>query len=289
MNDQRKYSQVQEFLDFYLKGIFMGMADIVPGVSGGTIALIVGIYERLIFGFKNIKFRWIWYLLSGKLLSAKHNIKQIDFSLFIPLGLGIATAFLVFSEVITFFIKEFQSNTYSFFLGLILASSYFIYIHIEKIDFKSLIAFLIGAIAAYYFVAMQSIQTNHTLPIIFLSAFLAICAMILPGISGAFLLLVLGQYSYLLEALHSFNLKIIFAFIAGAALGFISFSKVVAWFLKKFKSLTMSFLLGLMIGALRLPYLNIVENDYSKTISIIFALLGFFLVFGIEKLGIRSQ
>ena len=283
------YTRTQEFFDIYLKGLFMGMADIVPGISGGTIALIVGIYERLIFGIRNIKFKWIWYFLRGKQERARRDFATIDFALFVPLVLGIATAFLIFSEVISFFLNEFSSYTYAFFFGLVLASAYFVSKYIDHFSLLGVMSFVVGVVGAYIFVGLPAIQTNHSLPTIFISAVLAICAMILPGISGAFLLVVLGQYGYLLQALLNFDFVVIFAFLSGALIGLLSFARVVAWFLRHYKSLTMSFLLGMMLGALRSPYLHIVGNEFSLTLAIIFGIIGFIFVFVIEKAGNRTQ
>ncbi len=274
---------IETFLIF-LRGLFMGTADVIPGVSGGTIALITGIYERLIHAISRIDFRFILYLFEGDFKRFKQNaLEEIDYELFIPLFLGIGLAILTMSKVISFLLTNYPAVTFAFFFGLILSSAIFVYNHVDELNIKNFASLVIGFIFAIIFVGLNPIQANHTLPIIFLSGAIAICAMILPGISGAFVLLLLNQYEYMINALNNLQLVEIITFMIGALVGILSFSRVLDYLLTHHKSITMAFLVGLMIGTLRLPYERIVVSMESPVSIIIAAVIGFAIVFILEK------
>ena len=255
----------KESFIIFLKGLCMGTADIIPGVSGGTIALITGIYERLVFGIKRINF----------------NLKKsVDWEFFVPLVLGISCAFLALSRIIKLCLTDFTGLTYAFFFGLILASAGVIYKKVGKLNSKDLLFLGVGFMFAFSFVGLKTLETEHTLLVIFFSGMMAICAMILPGISGAFILLFLNQYEYLLGALNNLVLVEIFTFITGAFLGILAFSRILSYLLKNYETHTFSFLVGLMLGSLRLPLQKILA-DVSPW-ALIPALLGVILVFILE-------
>ena len=281
-----------EFLDFiliFLRGLFMGTADIIPGVSGGTIAFITGIYERLVHGIGKINFSFVKPLFKGDFSEFKTKLlEEIDFQLFIPLFSGIAVAMLLLSKVMGFLLEYFTAYTFAFFLGLILASSYILYSQLVKVSPKIIIVLIIGFILAFIFVGLNPIATNHTLPIIFFSGMVAICAMILPGISGAFILVLLGQYKYMLNALNTLNLVEIITFCSGALIGLLGFSKLLDYLLKHYREFTLASLIGVMLGTLKVPYDEIVANiDLSNFVSIILCLIliiiGFLIIFVMEK------
>jgi putative membrane protein len=290
---------IKESFFIFIRGFLMGCADSIPGISGGTIALIVGIYNRLVHGIGKIKFGFVKPLLKGNFPEFKEKlIDEIDFQLFIPLLTGIALALISLSKLITYLMDKYPVYTFSFFLGLILASSYILYTSIFKVSLKIAIVSIIGFIFAYIFVGLNPISANHSLIVIFFSGVIAICAMILPGISGAFLLLLLGQYEYMLNALHTFNLPEIITFCVGALIGILSFSKFLDYLLKHHKEITMGFLIGLMIGTLRLPLdkildglnisiangLNISQiSIFPSILAIIMVLIGFIIIFIMEK------
>lgn len=276
---------IKELFLIFIRGILMGSSDIVPGVSGGTIALITGIYERLVKGISNINFTFIKPLIKGDFKSFKERLLyEIDFELFIPLILGIAIAFLSLAKLITYLINYHTAYTFAFFLGLILASAYILYTKLEELNIKIIIVTIIGIILTYIFVGLNPIAANHSLPIIFLSGLIGVCAMILPGISGSFLLLLLGQYQYLLNALNTHSLSDIVVFIIGALIGILGFSKVLNYLLENYESITMAFLIGIMIGSLRLPIINI-QNTLTGSwiICLIIVIIGFGIIIGIEK------
>ncbi len=222
----------------FLKGLFMGMADIIPGVSGGTIALITGIYEELIFKISNIRPR----------------LRSVDFKFFIPLLLGIGIAFLTLARVMNILLIDFTGPTYAFFFGLILASAIFVYRTVERFPIHNLFYVIIGFIFAFLIAGLPVLQATHTLPIIFGSGIIAIVAMILPGISGSFILLLLGQYEFMISVINELRFTEIGVFIIGALIGLLGFSHVLKRLLKRYEAQTMAFLIGLMLGALRLPF-----------------------------------
>lgn len=262
----------------------MGTVDVIPGVSGGTIALITGIYERLVHAISRIDFKFLLYLVEGKFGKFKENaIKEIDFGLFIPLFLGIGIAILTMCRVISYLLANYPAMTYAFFFGLILASALFVYKHVDGLNVKNIAFLLLGFVFAIIFVGLNPIQATHTLPVIFLSGVVAICAMILPGISGAFILLLLNQYEYMINVLNNMQWVEIIVFCSGALIGILSFSRALDYLLIHHKSITMSFLVGLMIGTLRLPYENAVATMDSVIPVVVVAIIGFIVVLVLEK------
>ncbi len=278
---------IKEAFLIFIRGILMGSADIVPGVSGGTIALITGIYAHLVEAISNIKFGFVKPLFKGDLKGFKQQfLNEIDFKFFIPLILGIGVAFLTLAKVVTYCMDVHTALTYSFFLGLIIASAVILFKKIDKINFKHLLCALIGCILTYIFVSLNPIAANHSLLVIFISGMIAICAMILPGISGSFLLLLLGQYKYMLNALHQLHFSEIIVFVIGAIIGILGFSKILNYLLKNYEELTMAFLIGVMLGSLKVPAVEIV-NSVSMNISgllpcLIVAIIAFALIFILE-------
>lgn len=265
----------------------MGLADIVPGVSGGTIALITGIYGRLISAITSIDPKSALYLGQGNFRKFKEKLKEIDFQFLFPLIIGIGLAFLAASRVILVGLNQFPAFTYSFFFGLILASAFLIYKRIGKKDHFSTFAIGgLGFLSAFLIVGQESANLSHSFPIIFLAGFIAICAMILPGISGSFMLLLIGQYEFMLSALHGFpsTYSVLIVFLTGAVISILSFSRVLSYLLENYRVYTLSFLAGLMLGALRLPFSKVhfelysVSNPPSLLVSILFGIIGVFLV-----------
>ena len=265
----------------------MGSADIVPGVSGGTIALITGIYGHLIEAISRIKFAFIKPLLKGDFKGFINGIfEEIEFKFFIPLVLGIGIAFLTLAKVVTYCMEVHTALTFSFFLGLIIASAVILFKKLNEVNLKNFLFAVIGAVLTFIFVSLNPIAANHSLLVIFLSGMIAICAMILPGISGSFLLLLLGQYKYMLEALHQLRLTEIIVFVVGALIGILGFSKILNYLLKNHEKVTMAFLIGVMIGSLKVPSVEI-ANATGLSFSglfpcLIVAIIGFALIIILE-------
>ncbi|MBT4538915.1 DUF368 domain-containing protein [Candidatus Woesearchaeota archaeon] len=273
--------QIKEPLLLFLKGIFMGIADLIPGVSGGTIAFITNIYQKLIHSIKEVIASIPLFLK----LQWKPAFKKINFSFLVPLFLGIIIAFLTLSKVITILLTQFSGETFAFFFGLILASGIYLYTHIKKVKFEHFIVFIIGLTISYSISGLGAISATPPLWFIFIGGVIAISALLLPGISGSFILLLMGQYQYILTAIHELNLKVIITFAAGALVGLTLFTKVVDYLLKKWKALTLAFLIGIMLGSLRIPWAKMIDSQTSVGVLIVLGIFGFALVFLLERLG----
>ena len=278
---------IREAFFIFIRGVLMGSADIVPGVSGGTIALITGIYAHLVEAISKIKFAFLKPLFKGDFKGFWNQmLDEIDFKFFIPLVLGIGIAFLTLAKVVTYCMDVHTALTYSFFLGLIIASAVILFRKLNEINIKNIIFAVIGAILTFIFVSMNPIAANHSLIVIFISGMIAICAMILPGISGSFLLLLLGQYKYMLNALHQLHFTDIIVFVIGALIGILGFSRILNYLLKNHEKITMAFLIGVMLGSLRVPAVEI-ANSVSVNFSgllpcIIVAVIAFALIIVLE-------
>lgn len=271
---------IRDMIGLFLRGFLMGMCDIMPGISGGTIALITGIYDRLISAISNIRFRCVKPLIHGDMKEFKLKLfEDIDFEFFIPLGLGIAIAMLIMAGIIDFLLSDYAGFTYSFFGGLILASIYILYKQLDAFKAKAIIVTLVFAVVSYAFIGLNPMHASHSLPILFISGFIAICAMLLPGVSGSSLLLLLDQYEYMINALHSFALADIIIFIIGAILGFMVMSRVIKYLLKNHKVATVAALIGIMLGSMRIPFEKIVEVPTSSLpLCVVFLVIGMAIV-----------
>lgn len=267
----------------------MGFADVIPGVSGGTIALITGIYQRLIYGLSTIDFSFIHSFFRGKFREGFSTVKKIDFNLFVPLGLGISISILFFSRIIKYLLENHSGITFAFFFGLILASAIFLFKKVGKLNFEKVTFAILGLLVAYVIAGATALQVGHSLPIIFLAGIIAICAMLLPGISGAFILLLLGQYQYMITALHNYSINTILAFITGAVTGLISFSKLINYLLRNLKQFTFVFLVGLMVGSLRLPLQEMISDNQPTWILVVTGAVGFLIVFVLEEVFAKQK
>jgi len=257
----------KEMAILFIKGLSMGIADIIPGVSGGTIALITGIYERFILAIKSIR--------------PTRKIKTIDLGFLLPLAFGISMAFLAMSRLMEYLLTSQGAFVYSFFFGLILASAGFIYKQTGGLNLRYLVSGAVGFIFSFLLIGLGTLEASHSLPVLFGSGLIAICAMMLPGISGAFILLMLGQYEYMLSALNALSYAEIAVFLAGGFVGLVTFSRVIAHLLKKYEKMTLIFLTGLMLGGLRLPYNKMAGG--SIPLMAIFLVLGVVIVIVLEK------
>ncbi len=266
----------------FLKGFLMGICDIIPGVSGGTIAFITGIYIRLINAIKNISFRLFADFFKYK--KFKIIAKRLDLGFLVILALGIGSAFLMGSMVITYLLDRYFAFTISFFIGLILASSKSIYDHIEKHNMRNISFGFIGLIFGLSLLFLVPANFTPNLLIVFLGGFFAISAMFLPGISGAFILLIMGLYEFMLDVLHNIldNIKYFITFIFGALLGMVTISRLISFLFKKDKCKTLYFLLGLVIGTLSIPLKKVYK------LSMFWSISDMFFVFIFLMLGILS-
>lgn len=267
---------MKERIKLFLRGMLMGLCDLIPGISGGTIAFITGIYEKLINSLKGFSpelFKSIAVFAVGKgnKHDVKENIKKIDLPFLITLVAGIGTAILLFSHGIAYLLEEHFSLTMAFFIGLILTSAKVIFDHIEKHHSWNVFFAALGFIGGLSLLWAIPAEVNPSLWYVLLGGFVAICAMILPGISGSFILLLMGLYQYMLEAIQNplMNLKTIIVFLIGAVLGLGTISRLISFLMKKDKSKTLYFLLGLVVGALSTPVRDsIAVIDFSPGVII---------------------
>jgi len=236
------------YIVLILKGFCMGASDVIPGVSGGTIAFILGIYEDLIRSIKSIDLNFLKTLFRFKI---NDLIRNRSLRFLIALGLGILIAILSLARVLSWLLQAHPVLIWSFFFGLILASVYSVGRHLKKWDLPLLLCLFSGTLGAYLLVGIVPLSTPNTPWFLMLSGAVAICAMILPGISGSFVLVLLGKYFYVLEAVNQRDLYTIFLVSIGAGFGLISFVRLLSWFFRRFHDLTIAVLTGLMLGALR--------------------------------------
>ena len=235
-------------LHYFLCGLAMGAADVVPGVSGGTIAFITGIYPRLLGAIESFNLDFFKLLLRFRLREA---ISLIPWGFLLPLLAGIATSIFSLARAVTYTLATWPIIIWSFFFGLMITSI----LHLGKeLNLKSgstLAALAAGAVAGWLISGASNVDIGQSLPIFFISAFIAICAMILPGISGAFVLVLLGQYTHVIHAVATLNFPVLIVFAAGCACGLMTFARVLNRLLKMWPNMVMAILTGLMIGSLR--------------------------------------
>ncbi|UPQ78258.1 DUF368 domain-containing protein [Flavobacterium azooxidireducens] len=314
------------FPDYFLitlKGLAMGAADVVPGVSGGTIAFISGIYQELIDTINKVDFS---FFSSWKKNGFKIAWQQINGSFLLALVTGIAISILTFSKIITHLLATQPILVWSFFFGLVIASIVFVGKQITKISIPIIITFLVGTILSYYITIAEPIASPDSYPYLFLSGFIAIIAMILPGVSGAFILLLMGSYAVVIGTINQFREAILAmnwqllgqailklgTFAIGALLGLKLFSKVLHWMFDNHRNLTLALLTGFMLGSLNkvwpwkkvlstridshgveVPFLEKsilpqhFEGDNQLLIAIVLMVFGFLTIFILEKVAVK--
>jgi len=293
----------------------MGGADVVPGVSGGTIAFISGIYEELIDSIKSFDLNAIKLLIAFRL----HEFWQtINGNFLLVLVLGIATSIVSLAKLITFLLHEYPIQLWSFFFGLIVISALSVGNQIKIKSYTSVLSGIIGVIAAFGITSVTPAVIPEGIWFTFLSGMVAICAMILPGISGSYILLIFGKYEFILNSLLEFEFTVISTFVLGCLIGILSFSRLVSWFLHHYHDLTISMLAGFMIGSLnkiwpwkvitqfrvnsegdQIPFIeeNVLPTDYIKLtgeqplilFAIFFMAFGFFIIVIIEKIALAIK
>jgi putative membrane protein len=305
---------LKDYLLISLKGIGMGAADVVPGVSGGTIAFITGIYEELINTIKSIQPSLLKDLKKGGIKAVWYKINA-PFLLALLLGIGISIASL--SRIILYLLQNHPIPVWAFFFGLILASAYLVASEINNWNLPVIVATFIGTSIAYTITIISPAETPTDLWFIFICGALAICAMILPGISGSFILLLMGKYEYIFTSLKELNIAVIVTFALGCVTGILSFSHLLSWMFKKYKNITIALLAGFMIGSLNkvwpwkevllkvtingkekiLQEGNLLPTKYSEVtgmpnhlwLAIALFVIGILLSISIERLGSNNK
>lgn len=233
-----------------LKGIAMGAANVIPGVSGGTIALITGIFERLINAIKSFNLKAIKLLFKGEW---KALATHIDLWFLISVFLGIAIAILSLAHLLGYLFEHYPIHVWAFFFGLIMASVWFVARQIGKWNAVSILFFILGIAVAVGISMLEPSKENESIPYLLISGMVAACSMILPGLSGSFVLLIMGNYQLvMIDAVNDLNLGILLPVVIGAAVGLLAFSHLLAWVFRKFRDQTIALLAGFILGSLKI-------------------------------------
>jgi putative membrane protein len=230
----------------YAKGMAMGAADVVPGVSGGTVAFITGIYDELLRSIAAIP-NAVPALLRGRIGEAWRTANA---SFLVVLFAGVLTSILSLARLISFLLEEHPIPVWSFFFGLILVSVHLVGKEIQRRNLSRLVSLCLGVAFAYWITVASPVQWSASSASLFLAGAIAICAMILPGISGSFILVLLGLYPVVLSAVKALDLGVMLTFGAGCLVGLLSFARLLSWVLRRWRDLTLAFLTGLMLGSL---------------------------------------
>ncbi|WP_299156258.1 DUF368 domain-containing protein [uncultured Christiangramia sp.] len=295
-----------DYLKISLKGMAMGAADVVPGVSGGTIAFISGIYEELITTISGVN---LGLLSTWKADGFKAMWEELNGNFIVALFAGILVSIFSVMRVANYLLENHPVLIWSFFFGLVVASIWFVGKQIPKWTWKIVLALVIGAAVAFYIVSLPPLSASNSYLFLFFAGALAVCAMILPGISGAFILVLLGAYKSITEAAHDFDLKTIGIVGVGAVFGLLTFSKILKWLFVHYSSITLAVLTGFIAGSLNKiwPWKETLETamygekevvlkeasvlpwnfdgDPQTFWSVALMLAGFFLILGLEMLA----
>lgn len=298
----------------FIKGIAMGAADVVPGVSGGTVAFITGIYDELLRSIASVPAA-LGLLLRGRIVAAW---QAANATFLLVLLAGILTSVLSLARLITYLLEQHPIPLWSFFFGLILVSSHLVARDIQRWNWTRALSFAIGAGFAYWITVASPVQWGTDSLSIFFAGAIAICAMILPGISGSFILLLLGLYPFILGAVKGLDIAVLAVFASGCLIGIVSFAGVLRWLLTRWRDLGLSLLTGLMLGSLnklwpwketltwrldrhgeQVPLLqaNLLPGRFAEVsgqdpqllVALLLACGGVVLVLGLERLASRRQ
>jgi putative membrane protein len=304
-------SQHRRLFGVYLRGIAMGAADVVPGVSGGTVAFVTGIYEELLNSIRSVNPAALLILIRAGL---KPFWQSINGSFLLALLLGILTSILSLARIISYLLDAHPLLLWSFFFGLIAASSLYMLKQIKQFSWFIVIAILIGAVFAYGVAEIKPSEMSPEPLWVFIAGSIAICAMILPGISGSFLLVLMGMYGHILTAIKEFQWLLLMSFAAGCGVGLLGFSHLLSWLFKRFHDATVALLTGFLVGSLNLVWpwketLSYYQNSHGESLALeqrnvlpstydafqgqesnglaclFLIVLGFLLIFGLEKLS----
>lgn len=282
------------YLLLYLKGILMGSADVIPGVSGGTVALLVGIYEELIASISRLTEAEVWqYLHQGDI---KAFFAQLPWRFLVVLFLGIMTAVLSLAHVLEDLLEYYPVAVWSVFFGLIAASVVSVRKRVSRWHLPTYGAFAIGAILAFALVGLSPTTSPTGWWFLVVSGFIAVCALILPGISGAFILVLLGKYERILAAVTELDILVLVSVAVGAVLGLLSIARLLRWTLARYHDITIALLCGFMLGSLRKVWpwqtldsrgllVNIAPPSLLQAVTaLLLAGVAFAIVLGLEQL-----
>jgi putative membrane protein len=263
---------MKKYIILILKGLGIGAANIIPGVSGGTIALITGIFEEIINSLKSFDLTAVKLLFTGKL---KKFAEHINFFFLLAVFGGAGGGVYGLAFVLKPLFEHYPVFVWSFFLGLIAASIYFVGKKITKWTFSVFLTFIAGTVVALIItVVLDPAQQNDSFIYVFVCGIVAVCSMILPGLSGSFVLLLMGNYELIMiEAVKNLNINLIIPFGAGCVIGLLAFSHFLSWVFKKFPNQTIATLTGFIMGSLGILWpwkteiTKLLENGKEKVIG----------------------
>jgi len=258
---------MKEYLIYFIKGVAVGVANIIPGVSGGTIALITGIFERLINAIKSFDLKAARLLFKG---DWKSFATQTDLYFLIALFTGVVVAIVSLARIFDFLFHSYPVFIWAFFFGLILASVYFVGKTVERWRVSVYIAFAVGTVIALMFTFMTPATENSNFLYLVLCGVVAVCSMILPGLSGSFVLILMGNYQLVaIQAINNRDIGILLPVLIGAVGGLIAFSHLLSWVFKRYKDQTIALLTGFILGSLGViwPWKTAITFfEFSKTL-----------------------
>ena len=270
----------------FIKGMAMGISDLIPGISGGTIALLLGIYKDFISSLKSINYKSFIYLVR---LDFKKLNNQLNLCFLLPVFFGILSSIFIFSSLISFLLLDYKVLLFSFFFGLIFFSSIRLISSLKPTSTLDFFTVFVGLVIGLSFFFVSSLSTSNSIFSIFLAGFIAISAMLLPGISGSYILLILGKYEFMLDSISSFNWINILIFSLGAIAGILSFSKMIHYLLKNYYRSTIFFLSGLMMGALNKVWPWQLDNKIVLPEEDILMPFIIFILSGIISYNLKSE
>jgi putative membrane protein len=309
----KKSDSKRDYVFLFLKGAGMGAADVVPGVSGGTIAFITGIYTRFLAAIKSVNLEALKLLRKSGFRASWH---YIDGPFLLTVFAGLITSAVSLAKVITYLLANHQLLVWSFFFGLILASFIYIAKQIERWRINTIASCTIGIAVAFIITSLAPTEAQPHTWLYFISGAIAVCAMVLPGISGSFILLLLGMYGHVLTAITNRELSLIILFLLGCIVGLMLFSRFLSWLLNQYQQITFALLAGFLLGSLNLlwpwklvvstyisssgvekpliqknilpvEYESLVGHDPQTLLCIGLAVFGLLLILSIEKLSAR--
>lgn len=273
----------------FLKGMAMGVSDLIPGISGGTVALLLGIYKNFISSLKSIDFSTVTFLFQ---LNFKKLDAQINFNFLVTVFLGIITSIFIFSNLISHLLVNQKILLFSFFFGLILFSSVRLILNLSPRSLYDFLYIILGISIGISILFVNPLSTSDNFLSIFISGLVAISAMLLPGISGSYILLLLGKYQFMLDSISNLKITNILVFSLGAIIGLLSFSKIIHWLIDEFYRPTIFFLGGLMLGALNKVWPWQVNDEivfpFGEATELILSTI-FFMVSGLISFYLKSK
>ena len=259
---------MNQYISNFFKGLGVGSANVIPGVSGGTIALITGIFERLINALKSFNLTAIKLFFSGKF---KEFAQHTDLWFLASVGAGVVAAILSIARLFEFLFAEYPIYLWSFFFGMILVSIYYVGITIEKFNWKVLVSFAIGTAIALLIAFGTPAKENSNFIYLMICGAVATCSMILPGLSGSFVLVLMGNYQLIMiDAVNDLNLKILLPVVVGGVVGLLAFSHLLSWIFKNYRDITIAVLTGFILGSMPIiwPWKNDVITYFGSNAKV---------------------